>query len=56
MGGGSCQALFDEITFALGSDLRIAASHWLSLDTYCMQDVKSYCTSAESYAAHLVGL
>ncbi len=55
-GRGGCQTLFDEITFAMGSDLRIAAIHRLSLDTYCMQHVESYCASAKSYAAHLVGL
>jgi hypothetical protein len=55
-GRGGCQALFDEITYMMGSNLRIAAIHRLSLDTYCMQHVESYCASARSYAAHLVGL
>ena len=40
----------------MGSDLRIAAVHRLALDTYCMQHVESYCASAKSYAAHLIGL
>jgi len=55
-GRGGCQALFDEITYAMGEEPRIAALHRLALDTYCMQHVESYCESAKSYAAHLVGL
>ncbi len=55
-GRGGCQELFDEIGFMMGGDLRIAAVHRLALDSYCMQHVESYCASAKSYAAHLVGL
>ena len=55
-GRGGCQALFDEITYATQTDLRLAAIHRLALDTYCMQHVESYCASAKSYAAHLIGL
>ena len=55
-GRGGCQSLFDEITYAMSEDLRIAAIHRLALDTYCMQHVESYCESAKSYAAHLIGL
>jgi hypothetical protein len=55
-GRGGCQALFDEITYAMSEDLRIAAIHRLALDTYSMQHVESYCESAKSYAAHLIGL
>ncbi len=55
-GRGGCQALFDEITYQMGSEPRIAAIHRLALDTYCMQHVESYCESAKSYAAHLIGL
>jgi len=53
-GRGGCQALFDEITYAMGRDPRIGAIHRLSLDTYCMQHIESYCASAKSYAAHLI--
>ena len=55
-GRGGCQALFDEITYSIGEEPRIAAIHRLALDTYCMQHIESYCESAKSYAAHLVGL
>jgi hypothetical protein len=55
-GRGGCQALFDEITYAMSEDARIAAIHRLALDAYAMQHVESYCESAKSYAAHLVGL
>ncbi|MEO8609442.1 MAG: DUF5946 family protein [Chloroflexota bacterium] len=55
-GRGGCQALFDEIAYAMGTEPRIAAVHRLALDTYCMQHVESYCESAKSYAAHLIGL
>jgi hypothetical protein len=55
-GRGGCQALFDEITYRMGTEPRIAAIHRLALDTYCMQHVESYCESAKSYAAHLIGL
>ena len=55
-GRGGCQALFDELTFAIQTDTRIAAIHRLALDAYCMQHVESYCESAKSYAAHLIGL
>ncbi|HVU15228.1 MAG TPA: DUF5946 family protein [Phototrophicaceae bacterium] len=55
-GRGGCQALFDEIEYAMQDDLRIASIHRLALDTYAMQHVESYCESAKSYAAHLLGL
>ena len=55
-GRGGCQSLFDEITYAMTEDLRIASIYRLALDTYCMQHVESYCESAKSYAAHLIGL
>ncbi len=55
-GRGGCQALFDEITYGVGTEPRITAIHRLALDTYCMQHVESYCESAKSYAAHLMGL
>lgn len=55
-GRGGCQALFDEIEYAMQDDLRIAAIHRLALDAYAMQHVESYCESAKSYAAHLIGL
>ncbi len=55
-GRGGCQECFDEMAFMMGDDLRIASVHRLALDAYCMQHVESYCASAKSYAAHLVGL
>ena len=55
-GRGGCQALFDEITYGMSTDPNIAVIHRLALDTYCMQHVESYCESAKSYAAHLMGL
>ncbi len=55
-GRGGCQALFDEITYGVGTEPQMAAIHRLALDTYCMQHVESYCESAKSYAAHLMGL
>ena len=55
-GRGGCQALFDEITFAMVTEPRIAAIHRLAVDTYAMQHIESYCESAKSYAAHLIGL
>jgi len=55
-GRGGCQALFDEIGYAMTTDLRVARIHHLGFDAYCMQHVESYCASAKSYAAHLIGL
>lgn len=55
-GRTGCQYLFDELHYMAFGNFRIARVHRLAFDTYCMQHIESYCVSAKSYAAHLVGL
>ena len=38
-GRGACQALFDEISYMMGSEPRVGAIHRLAMDTYAMQHV-----------------
>lgn len=55
-GRAGCEAYFDTLRYLAPEDYRVAAIHRLAFDTYCMQHVETYCRSAKSYAAHLVGL
>ncbi len=55
-GRSECQALFDQISYQIAINLKIAAIHDLAFDTYCMQHAETYCVSAKSYAAHLTRL
>jgi hypothetical protein len=55
-GRDGCQAVFDELTAHAYGDLAYASVRDLAFDTYCMQHLETYCSSAKSYAAHLVRL
>ena len=55
-GREGCQLAFDQLSARAWSDGGFAAVHNLVVDLYALQHVESYCESAKSYAAHLVGL
>jgi len=55
-GRAGCQAVFDEQSAAVYTDVRRAAVHDLFVDAYCMQHPEEYGRSAKSYAAHLLRL
>ena len=55
-GRAGCQAVFDEQSAAVYTDVRRAAVHDLFVDAYCMQHPEEYGRSAKSYAAHLMRL
>ncbi|MBA3823156.1 MAG: hypothetical protein H0X24_04515 [Ktedonobacterales bacterium] len=55
-GREGCQAQMDALNARARSDVRYASTARLAFDTYCMQHPATYCVSAKSYAAHLMGL
>jgi hypothetical protein len=55
-GRAGCQALLDSLNTRARTDMAYAPTLRLAFDTYCMQHPDTYCRSAKSYAAHLMGL
>ena len=51
-----CQTLFDSLQARARTDMAYAPTFRLAFDTYCMQHPDTYCRSAKSFAAHLMGL
>jgi hypothetical protein len=55
-GRAGCQAIFDEVSAAVYTDICRAAVHDLFVDAYSMQHPEEYGRSGKSYAAHLMRL
>lgn len=55
-GRAGCQALYDALSARARTDVAYAPTLRLAFDAYCMQHPATYCRSAKSYAAHLMGL
>ena len=55
-GREGCQLAFDQLSARAWGEGGFAAVHNLVVDLYALQHPESYCESAKSYAAHLLGL